>query len=133
LSEVFDNPELITSLSTYSYARHGQLSNIDIQQLQSSRLISKTGSADLSMLLLQIYAAADYFTLNETLMKHVPPVHVDLILDPYLLNVFPQSLLPTAGYIVVIAIVAWFLSAWVYQQLSSYTGKRETNAEKKAM
>lgn len=104
---------------------------MEIEHLQSSRFKLKTASTDSSMLLLRVHAAADYFSLNETLMKHVPPVHIDLILDPYLLNIFPQSLLSTAGYIVVIAVVAWFLSAWIYQQLSFVVAKHKVSAGKK--
>jgi hypothetical protein len=63
-----------------------------------------------SVLLLQILAAADYFTTNKTLMDEVPPVFVDIILDPYILNVLPRSLVPTVGYIVVVAIVSWFIA-----------------------
>ena len=48
--------------------------------------------------------------MNETLMKHVPPVSVDIILDPYVLNVFPRSLVPTAAYIIILAIGGWFLA-----------------------
>jgi hypothetical protein len=58
-------------------------------------------------------AAADYFTFNKTLMETVPPVRADVILDPYLLNVLPQSLVPTIAYIVVVGIVAWYVSALV--------------------
>jgi hypothetical protein len=68
-------------------------------------------------LFLQIHAAADYFSLNKTLMEVVPPVAVDIILDPYILNVFPKSLLPTAGYILTIAVGAWLLSAWIFKAL----------------
>ena len=50
-------------------------------------------------------------------MTDVPPVLVDVILDPYLLNVFPRSLVPTAGYLVVLAIGAWFLSGVIWRIL----------------
>lgn len=47
-------------------------------------------------------------------MQTVPPVLVDIILDPYVLNVLPRSLVPTAAYILVVAVASWFLSkgAW---------------------
>lgn len=62
-------------------------------------------------MLLQILAAADYYTTNKTLMSNVPPVYVDIILDPYVFNLLPRSLLPTIGYIVAVAVLSWFL-AW---------------------
>jgi hypothetical protein len=70
-----------------------------------------------SILLLQIFAAADYFSLNKTLMSDVPPVLVDIILDPYLLNIFPKSLVPTAGYLIVLAVGAWFISGVIWRIL----------------
>jgi len=76
-------------------------------------------------LVLRIRAAADFFSLNQTLMNNPPPVGIDIILDPYILNVLPESLLPTVVYITVLSIVGWFLSGviskWLHgvAQLSS--------------
>lgn len=47
------------------------------------------------------------------MMQNVPPVLADVILDPFLLNVFPKSLVPTAGWIAVVAAVAVVISRWV--------------------
>lgn len=70
------------------------------------------------MLLLQIQAAADFFSLNKTLMTDPPLVDVDIILDPYILNIFPQSLLPTAGYIAIVAVASYFLATYTYTFLT---------------
>jgi len=70
-----------------------------------------------SVLLIQIFTAADYYTWNQTLMENVPPVWVDIILDPFILNVFPRSLLPTAGYLVVLAVAAWYMAKFIAQWL----------------
>lgn len=78
------------------------------------------------MLFLQIFAAADYFSLNRTLMETVPPVLVDVILDPYMLNIFPRSLLPTALYIVILAVGAWFLSGYTWRYLADLASPEET-------
>jgi len=43
-------------------------------------------------------------------MAHPPPVDVDIILDPFLLNVLPRSLLPTILYILVVALAGYFVS-----------------------
>lgn len=55
--------------------------------------------------------------MDKTLMSEVPPVFVDIILDPFILNILPRSLLPTVGYVIVVAVVSWFLaqriSTWV--------------------
>jgi hypothetical protein len=47
----------------------------------------------------------------------VPPVLVDIILDPYLLNIFPKSLVPTAGYLIILAFGSWFLSGLIWRLL----------------
>ena len=81
--------------------------------------ILKSGDRVESFLFLRIQAAADFFSSNKTLMQHPPPVDVDIILDPYTLSVFPSSLLPTAVYLVVLAVGAWFLSEAIWSRLST--------------
>ncbi|PCH04562.1 Hypothetical protein PENO1_026800 [Penicillium occitanis (nom. inval.)] len=71
-----------------------------------------------SVLFLRIWAAADYYTTNTTLMENVPPVMADVILDPFLWNVFPRSLVPTAVYTVVIAMIAYFVGGYLAKVLS---------------
>ena len=72
LAEVFNTPELITSLAVFSESR------------QSSRLPARDSGSPLpnewlsSALFLRILAAADYYTTNQTLMQNVPPVNVDI-------------------------------------------------------
>jgi hypothetical protein len=52
-------------------------------------------------------------------MKYPPTVLVDLILDPYLFNIVPRSLVPTAGYIVVLAVVSWFMARSIASRLQA--------------
>ena len=111
LSEVFEKPELITSLSSYSESRQDLLE--DSPRGRSTRKETRA-----SVLFLRVIAAADYYTTNKTLMQHVPPVDAEIILDPFLLNVLPRSLLPTGVYLVVLAIVAWYLSDFIWGILS---------------
>ncbi|KAK5072538.1 hypothetical protein LTR64_004987 [Lithohypha guttulata] len=110
MAESFETSGLISSLSTYSYSRRDALAESDVNELVASKYVPSAGADNTSLLFLRIQAAADYFSLNKTLMEIVPPVHVDLILDPYLLNVFPRSLVPTAIYIAIIAFFSWFLA-----------------------
>jgi len=126
LAEAFESGDLITSLTVHAYARRARLTLPESNVLQANRFKAVTDPTETSLLFLRVQAAADYFSLNKTLMEHVPPVHVDLILDAYLWNVFPQSLVPTAGYIAAIAIFSWFLSGWVYRQFMAYIN-RNTN------
>ena len=112
MSEVFATPELVSSLSSYSESRQQTPAN-------RARSSSSSGKAKASVLFLRIIAAADYYTTNKTLMQHVPPVDADLILDPFLLNVLPRSLLPTGAYLLALALVAWYISDYVWHILFS--------------
>lgn len=50
-------------------------------------------------------------------MQNPEPVRTDLILDRYLANIFPASLLPTAVYLVILAIIAFYVSGWIWNYL----------------
>jgi len=76
------------------------------------------------VLFLRVRAAADFFTTNKNLMSNPPPVDVDLILDPYVFNVFPRSLAPTAVYIIVLACTGWLVSGAIWKFLRSDSGNK---------
>ena len=127
LQTVFDTPELITSLAHYSQGRQPDHIDLAAEQpgITKQPPNTKQKREELqSTLFLQIFAAADYYTMNNTLMEHVPPVFVDIILDPYLFNVFPRSLVPTTVYIVLLAFVSWYLSRHIrswFQRFAQYS------------
>lgn len=56
-------------------------------------------------------------------MDHAETVSVDMILDPFLLNALPRSLLPTVFYTLAIAVMACSLSrvilAWIQSVLAA--------------
>ncbi|KAF1943368.1 hypothetical protein EJ02DRAFT_443433 [Clathrospora elynae] len=111
VTQVFNTPELIHSLARYS-------EQLQDPRLQFKQYTQETGpAAAQSVLFLRIQAAASYYSTNRTLMSSPLPVHVDIILDPFILNVFPRSLAPVAVYISAVVIGAWFLSAYVYDWL----------------
>jgi hypothetical protein len=112
LPVVWDTPELITSLAEYAYGRQPAS---DDGAPPPSR--PAAGEHEASVLFLRITAKADYFTTNATLMADVPPVDVDLILDPFVGNVLPRSLVPTVGYIAVVAVVSFFVAKLVLSLL----------------
>ncbi|KAK5058556.1 hypothetical protein LTR84_010819 [Exophiala bonariae] len=118
VNTAFSDASLISSLSTYSYLRHDQLTSKDVQTLKD-RQHKHDPNQETTILFLQIFAAADYFSLNQTLMDVVPPVAIDLILDPYVFNVLPKSLIPTGLYLGLIGIFAWFASSWILRHLFS--------------
>lgn len=137
LQNVFNEPALIGSLTGYAYARHEEIDHSEHQKLVARRAIPSPPSASSaetkpSVLFLRVFAAADYYTLDQSLMENVPPVLVDIILDPYIFNVFPTSLLPTAGYILVVALASWFLSEHVWQIMRKLAAPSEDDAKQDA-
>lgn len=113
VAQVFDTPELITSLAQHSE----QLQESDAKDQRHKTF--ETPPVVQSILFLRIQAAASYYTTNRTLMEHSELVDVDIILDPFLLNILPRSLGPLAIYITAVAVGAWFLSAYIYRWLLS--------------
>ncbi|KAK1761441.1 hypothetical protein QBC47DRAFT_397408 [Echria macrotheca] len=127
LDTVFETPQLITSLNNYSLTR--QPAEDSPARRAAGRHDTKERHA--SVLFLEILAAADYFTTDATLMQNPPPVDVDIILDPFLLNVLPRSLLPTVGYILVVAVAAILASQWTLTKLTSIIASANTSKSKK--
>ncbi|RMY22333.1 hypothetical protein D0866_11974 [Hortaea werneckii] len=95
VQQVFDTPQLIKSLAAFSENSQPSSDAADVGRVHSEHRAS--------VLFLRVQAAADFYSTNKTLMLHPTPVDVDIILDPYRVNVFPQSLILTAGYIVLLA------------------------------
>jgi len=58
-------------------------------------------------------------------MQRPPSVDVEIILDPYVANVFPQSLGITAVYILGLAGLALFVSGRLWQALAPSTESQE--------
>ncbi|RGP79702.1 hypothetical protein FLONG3_2146 [Fusarium longipes] len=125
LDTVWETPELIQSLAGYAFSRQDDGAELHEEAPQPGVKERKA-----SLLLLQIKASADYFTDDEALMKYPPPVLVDLILDPYLFNVIPRSLVPTTGYIIAVAAVSWFIARSVASKLQAIAGTADS-ADKK--
>jgi hypothetical protein len=128
IDQTLDAPALISSLAEYSE----RIQESDTKIARPHELADPTAAQ--SLLFLRIQAAASYYSTNRTLMVHPEPVDVDIslssffqtiqiltqsVLDPFLLNVFPQSLAPFAIYFTVVAIGAWFLSGYIYRWLLS--------------
>ncbi|KAK8910844.1 hypothetical protein QC760_001773 [Botrytis cinerea] len=132
LPTVFGTSELITSLAQYSETHQPLFNDLSdsTSQNQDSDARHKHKDATSSTLFLQIYAAADYYTMNQTLMENVPPVLIDIILDPYIFNLLPQSLVPTIAYIILLAIGSWYISRYVMAWICKI-GTEELNHEKK--
>jgi hypothetical protein len=92
-------------------------------------LLGPTTAAQESTLFLRIQSAADFYTLNETLLSNPPVVEVDIVLDPYVFNILPYSLLPIGIYLSFVAVASLFLSRAIARWLHNIG---ENPAEKKA-
>ncbi|EMC96745.1 hypothetical protein BAUCODRAFT_70175 [Baudoinia panamericana UAMH 10762] len=108
ISHVFDEPQLIQALATYSNAQ---------QSLGVKQVSSFDGQSSESLLFLRTQSAADFFTTNQSLMQQPPLVDVELILDPYVANAIPWSLGLTAVYLAALAVGSWSLSGTVWRRL----------------
>lgn len=130
LDTVWQTPELIQSLAEYATSRQADAA-LDKQESDAHKPYSDgLGERKASVLLLHVRAAADYFTDDAELMQNPPPVLVDLILDPFLYNVVPRSLAPTAGYLILVGAVTWFAARWIASSLQSVAGPPESQAKK---
>lgn len=130
LSTVWETPELIQSLSEYAYSRIALLGDSQEEPQVEERSPDDDVERHASVLLVRIIAAADYFTDNAALMRDPPPVLVDLILDPFVYNVIPRSLIPTVGYILAISIITWFVARWSATKLRRMAVPPESVADK---
>ncbi|CAD6443292.1 2e425200-ef6e-47ec-ade5-0f5dbdc5d652 [Sclerotinia trifoliorum] len=132
LTAVFETPELITSLAQYSETRQPVFNDVQdhIPKISHADFKYKHKDDISSTLFLQIYAAADYYTMNRTLMEDVPPVLVDIILDPYIFNILPRSLVPTIAYVILLAVGSWYASKYVMDWMCTI-GANELKSEKK--
>lgn len=130
LNHVWATPELVQSLSDYAYSR---IPNPEDDEGPSIfQLFAEADDGrDESVLLVQVQASADYFSDDAALMKDPPPVLVDLILDPYLYNILPRSLVPTVGYVVLVGIVTWIVARRAASALRSIADKSEDTPKKR--
>lgn len=75
-----------------------------------------------SALFLRIRAAADYYSEDAVRMARVEPPLVDIILDPYVLGVIPESLTSIVAYITVISALAVVLSRHIVSWIGKIIG-----------
>ncbi|KAF4989960.1 hypothetical protein FDECE_14528 [Fusarium decemcellulare] len=129
LDRAWDTPELMQSLAEYAYSRQPDAGDEDTEQV--GRSPRDGGARNASVLLIQVKASADYFTDNAVLMKDPPPVLVDLILDPYLFNLVPRSLVPTIIFLLVVGLVAWFVARSIASKLQAIAVTTESVDKKK--
>ncbi|MCJ1402332.1 hypothetical protein MMC11_005552 [Xylographa trunciseda] len=118
LATVFRTPTLNSSIYEYFEAQIIESSSGGKKQDKPSVVDYSTTDIH-SSLLLHVSATADYYSRDAALMRDGLLVDLDIILDPYLLNIFPQSLAPTGVYLVVLAILSWAISGIVWHWFRS--------------
>jgi len=126
LSETISDSALMSSLGKFSSAHRAlyrPINQVETTNKRSHHLSMTTATE--SVLFLRIFAAADYFTLNTEMMKTVPQVTVDMILDPYLLNILPRSLVPTLGWVAVAGAVGWVAGGWIAKSFRAVIDEAE--------
>ncbi|AEO61730.1 hypothetical protein MYCTH_2312211 [Thermothelomyces thermophilus ATCC 42464] len=139
LATVWDTPELMASLRAYSVSREQSLAPEGGPPPPGSGNGSGNGSdsgpseREASVLLLRILAAADYYTTDASLMSSVPPVDVDIILDPFLFNLLPRSLAGTACYIVAVAVAAYLLSRRIVSGIHRLIASADADVRQEAI
>lgn len=121
LEQVTSDKATLASISRFSNARLASLPGTGAGSTSRRNSHSKGSKRNQengeTALFLRIDAVADYFSLSEQLMQSVPPVTVDLVLDPFLGNVFPRSLVSTACWGLAVAAVAVGVSRWVVREI----------------
>ncbi|KAL1311098.1 hypothetical protein AAFC00_001305 [Neodothiora populina] len=116
---VLETPSLLQDLAAYVEDRQE-----DLLSRASDPAVQDSATTQ-SALLLRVWSAADFYAADQQLMQNPPPVKVDIILDPYLFNIFPQSLLPTAGYIAVLAVGASLISQYIWRILEGVSQRKK--------
>ncbi|RPB15682.1 hypothetical protein P167DRAFT_482463, partial [Morchella conica CCBAS932] len=107
--QVLSDPSLITSLVSYSARAPPPLRTVDE--------VDHAVEAPRSLLYLEIGAVAAYYTPNKYRMENPDSVGVDIILDPYFMNIIPESLFPIIGMITLVTFFAWWCSGRIYRAL----------------
>ena len=108
LATVATTPELSASLASFVERRNDETT--------PKTLIQPTTTTSL----VRIVAAADFVAVDRAAMHpdRVPPVLTDIILDPFLHNVVPLSLLPIVAAILAVAgVSAWLARRVILPQL----------------
>lgn len=128
---VWKTPDLIQSLAEYATSQQPEQASNAPQPKMHQPSPDDAGESKASVLLLRVQAAADYFTDNVALMNNPPPVLVDLILDPFVFNAVPRSLLPTAGYLILVGLVTWFVAQRITSTLRAVASSEDNESKKR--
>lgn len=134
------DPDLKSDLITFTRANRPPPCHEFLQEQLSSNLATEPSSPEL---LVQVQAAADFYSSDKKRMTNPPPVTIDIssftesshhhcpangntVLDPYILNLLPASLLPTGLYLILTFIAAFYLGTTIFTWLNTIANNPRT-------
>lgn len=123
MDHVFQTPDLLASLSAYSE----QVQKFHTASQKPKVRRETAGGAterNASVLFLHIRTIADYHTDDKDLMKYPRPVLVDLILDPFVFNLVPRSLIPTVLILVAGTCFIYFTARYIGRSIGKIAHAR---------
>ncbi|KAG0132160.1 hypothetical protein HOY82DRAFT_558244 [Tuber indicum] len=120
--QLLDKPSLLANVTAYATR---QLSFSPANEL------SGPSAAPRSVLYLDIRAKAGYYTHEKRRMETPDPVEVEITVDPFVLNVLPESLLPIAVMVILTTLSAFWTSGRVYSALRDIASLKQSPYDKK--
>ncbi|ROT43374.1 hypothetical protein SODALDRAFT_348116 [Sodiomyces alkalinus F11] len=124
-SDVWKNAELTSSL-VQSRQGHEVVSGSRLEPLLLQAHNGDIGAYKTpSVLFLRIRAVANYYSEDAARMAQVEPPLVDIILDPYVFGILPESLVSTVVYITVVAIWAVLLARRIVSWIRRLIGTKK--------
>ncbi len=121
-------PNIVMVLRHKAIVNHQSSFYVSLQLQVTSRRTSLSCGMCRQWTLISVRSRAIIFTSFKT---NIP----FKVLDPFLLNLLPRSLLPTGIYLIILAVVAWYLSSFVWQGLHqiSQSGKDQERTHDSAV
>ncbi|KAF8252171.1 hypothetical protein K440DRAFT_633388 [Wilcoxina mikolae CBS 423.85] len=103
-----------------------------LEQIQKYPSRTSSVRSEGSVLYLRVFAKTAYVSSSTSRMQNPEPVDVDIILDPYIFNLIPESLLKIIGVIVIVAVSSWWLGGWIHNVLLGFASltKLQTGGKK---
>lgn len=124
---VLENKVLMSSLQAFAdwwTSQNGSLEGADERSVPEKYV-------QVSSLLLEVTAAADFFSLNPSHMANPRPTPADIFLERHILPGVPEGLWSAICAIAVVAPISFLLGRAIAQHLSHFTSVNDTLAKKR--
>ena len=80
-------------------------------------------------MLLRVSVAANYFSLDPVRMRSPEPLRAELMLDPFVAGILPQSVGPTLIFAVVVAVAGWLAGGALWRFFQELGGVDQEQAK----